>query len=157
MPRMPILGCLVLTLMVALAAVRLLIAMTPAVAPANVVTRVYDVRELALNLADPQQGGLSREEAVNRIIRRVQTIAPFSWKDFGGQVGSVRELSGQLIVTHTPAIQKRVAELLTDECRARGLEFQNDRPLKSSQVSSGHVDFAVSCSFSAKTPATAAK
>ena len=107
----------------------------------NVATRVYDIRDLIINIPDftdapdfnitqantggggrgggggggqslfgggggggrNEQAGPTRQELVDSIIKLIQdTVANESWKDNGGTVGSLRELSGQLIVTQTP-------------------------------------------------------
>jgi hypothetical protein len=70
-------------------------------------TRVYDVRGAI-------KEGPSRADSVAAILRRVRGIDPLSWKEAGGEVGSVRELSRQLIVTQTPENQKLIAEELRD-------------------------------------------
>jgi hypothetical protein len=76
----------------------------------NVITRVYDVRKGIGKTADAD----ARQEAVDRLVQRVQGIDPLSWRDAGGDVGSVRELSGQLIITQTPQIHQRIAEELRE-------------------------------------------
>jgi hypothetical protein len=73
----------------------------------NVVTRVYDI-QVALK-ADP-----SREHAVAAAIRRVRGIDPLSWRDAGGDHGSVSELGGYLIVVQTPQMQDRIADEIKD-------------------------------------------
>ncbi len=72
----------------------------------NVMTRVYDIR------AGLSEG--ARESDLAQIIRRVEGIKPLTWKDQGGNIGSLRELSGQLIVTHTADVQMRIAEELAE-------------------------------------------
>jgi hypothetical protein len=73
----------------------------------NAVTRVYDIRD-GVTAKDP----VERQKQVDRIMRVVYGIRPLSWREQGGHVGAVRELSGQLIVTATPQTQKRVMEEL---------------------------------------------
>ena len=68
----------------------------------NVNTRVDDIRA---GIRDDH-----RREDVASIIRNVEGIQPLTWKDNGGTCGACRELSGQLIVTQTPAIQRRFVE-----------------------------------------------
>jgi hypothetical protein len=112
----------------------------------NVVTRVYDVRDLiigddvvqephqgaegqVLDFSETAQSSITRSALIGaRIIDPIQReIAPLSWKDNGGQVGSLRELSCQLIVTHTPAVHARIVSLLA-EMRARDLAVNPQRP-----------------------------
>jgi hypothetical protein len=80
----------------------------------NTITRVYDVREL---LKDPA----TRDADLAALTQRVQGFDPLSWKDAGGEIGSIRELSGQLIITQTPEVHKRIAqgmeELMPDQER----------------------------------------
>ena len=67
----------------------------------NVMTRVYDIRAGIR--------GDHRQEDIATIIRNVEGIQPLTWKDNGGTCGACREISGQLIVTQTPAVQRLVA------------------------------------------------
>ncbi|CAN5692259.1 hypothetical protein BH09PLA1_BH09PLA1_36690 [soil metagenome] len=76
----------------------------------NVVTRVYDARDLI-----PRQTVVPKTipEADSALANRLRkTIAPESWKRTGGGVGSIRELAGQLIVTQTPANQQWIVHEL---------------------------------------------
>jgi len=58
-----------------------------------VVTRTYDIRDLL-------RGRGTRQEAVDEVVHAIVTdIAPDSWRDSGGTIGSIRELQGILIVT----------------------------------------------------------
>lgn len=77
----------------------------------NTLTRVYDVRDLIAAAAE-EKGGIKREAAVTSIIRKVQGLAPLSFKEFGGPAGSLQELSGQFILTHTPEMHEKVRHLL---------------------------------------------
>lgn len=134
----------------------------------NVVTRVYDIRDLIINVPDftdapdfnissnntgtsgrgggggggggggnlfggqggggggPGGGddaGPTRQELVDSIIRLIQdTVATDSWKDNGGTVGSLRELSGQLIVTQTPENQRELVRLLEQLRETRAIQ-----------------------------------
>jgi general secretion pathway protein D len=122
----------------------------------NVVTNVYDVRDLIVNVADfdqpPQfqinqasqagrggggggqglfQGNLqqqnnqqTRTDLVDQIITLIQdTVATETWKDNGGTVGSIRELSGQLIVTQTPENQRNLVHLLEQLRETRAIQI----------------------------------
>jgi hypothetical protein len=82
----------------------------------NTLTRVYDVRAA---ITDP----IDRAADVARVIRRVQGLDPLSWRDAGGTVGSVRELSGQLIVTQTPQVHRRIVAELVDVLPAQAACF----------------------------------
>ena len=60
-----------------------------------------------------QEKGPTRQELVDQIIKLItDTVAPDSWRDAGGSVGSIKELSGQLIVTQTPENQRQLTNLL---------------------------------------------
>ena len=72
----------------------------------NVLTRVYDVRRL-VRREHPK-------EDVAAVIRRVRGIDPMSWRAVGGSVGDVKELSGQLIVTHTRRVHDQIEEILAE-------------------------------------------
>jgi type II secretory pathway component GspD/PulD (secretin)/tetratricopeptide (TPR) repeat protein len=57
--------------------------------------------------------GPTREELVEQITQLIQeTIAADTWKEAGGQLGSLRELGGQLIVTQTPEVHGQISQLL---------------------------------------------
>jgi hypothetical protein len=73
----------------------------------NTLTRVYDIRGAI-------RGQATRQADIDAVIRRVRGIDPLSWRDAGGEIGSVRELQGQLIVTQTPQVQQRILQELRD-------------------------------------------
>jgi hypothetical protein len=96
----------------------------------DTMTRVYDVRDLLQAAAgakrQPADGAPDKrfpllvrpgqdaptagEAAVTKLI--TATVAPASWRDNGGDVGSARMLAGQLIVTQTPENQEAVEDLI---------------------------------------------
>ena len=112
----------------------------PATQPANgdIVTRVYDISDLLWQKNDylaplqwdaspdqqgPQQAnpspnptrqgpGRQYRQAAGRDRRR-----RISWKDNGGTIGSLRELSGQLVVTQLPENHQKIQDVL-DALRA---------------------------------------
>jgi general secretion pathway protein D len=116
----------------------------------NVVTRVYDIRDLIgpwgaeppaefagagaagapaapASPASTQHASTqplsARDEGVKLITQLIlDTISPDSWKDKGGAVGSIREMSGQLIVTQTPEDQEELERLLAQLRENRGLQ-----------------------------------
>ncbi len=69
-------------------------------------TRVYDVRKA---LKDPA----TRKQDLDTLLRRVKSIEPVSWR-LKGQGCSVKELSGQLIITQRPDVHRRLRALLRD-------------------------------------------
>lgn len=59
------------------------------------VVRMYDIRDLLVN-TDPQK---SRDDEVREIVELIKSVvAPDSWRDAGGTIGSIRELRGRLII-----------------------------------------------------------
>jgi hypothetical protein len=107
------------------------------------VTRVYDIRDLIVEIPDfgpPQTAAalaatatrpashsaatLTHDDRVARVTSLVQeTVDPESWRDAGGTVGAIRELGGQLIVTQTPENQEQVARVLETLREARGVQI----------------------------------
>ena len=117
----------------------------PAEKPSDVISRVYDVRDLIMSLPEfPYTGTMgmpsdeptvimggannfaseetgpttrqtsSRQERVDNVIRLIEdTVAPDSWKDNGGTIGSIRELSGVVIVTQSAENHKMIASILS--------------------------------------------
>ena len=71
-----------------------------------------------------QPGQKSREDRVAEITSLIQeTVAPDSWREAGGTVGSVRELSGQLIVSQTPENQRQLRGLLEQLRETRAIQI----------------------------------
>ncbi|HEY8668337.1 MAG TPA: hypothetical protein VIL86_16930 [Tepidisphaeraceae bacterium] len=58
---------------------------------------------------------VTRKERTDQIIKLIQdTIQPESWKDCGGDIGSIRELRGRLIITNSVDNHRQVAMLLEE-------------------------------------------
>lgn len=56
----------------------------------------------------------SRSERIRKIVDMVQRLVdPDSWRDNGGDTGTIEELNGSLIVTTTPANHREIAGLLS--------------------------------------------
>jgi type II secretory pathway component GspD/PulD (secretin) len=71
-----------------------------------------------------QQGANARADLVASIIKLMEdTVASDSWKDNGGNVGSIRELGGQLIVTQTPETRRSLAQLLEQLRETRAIQI----------------------------------
>jgi len=68
---------------------------------------------------------MSRTEIVNAIIALIQaTIDPTSWRgDAGGDIGSVQEMNGQLVVTQTAENHRALLNLLTQLREAKALQI----------------------------------
>jgi beta-lactamase regulating signal transducer with metallopeptidase domain len=117
----------------------------------NTLTRVYDIRDLLVMTPDfipgegllglspttkpseprPDQPGDKRDEElrktraalVNDVVQLItETVATDTWKDNGGSTGSVRELSGQLIVTQTPENHLELVRLLEQLRETKGVQ-----------------------------------
>ncbi|MDP7636540.1 MAG: hypothetical protein QF577_03205 [Phycisphaerae bacterium] len=60
-------------------------------------------------------------EAIKGLIK--ETIDPVSWRDAGGEVGAIRELHGQLVVTQTAENHQALSELIGQLREARALQI----------------------------------
>ncbi len=66
----------------------------------------------------------TRDQLVKDITDLItQTIAPDTWREAGGTVGSIRELSGQLIVTQTPDAQRQLQRLLDQLRESKAIQI----------------------------------
>src|SRR6201999_3081572 len=73
--------------------------------------------------AGKEKAGPTRQELVEQITKLItDTVAPESWRDSGGTIGSIRELQGQLIVTQTPENQKALVNLLEQLRETRAIQ-----------------------------------
>ena len=122
----------------------------------NVVTRVYDIRDLIINVPDFDNapdfslqgarpaavaaaaaslfGGTVGQDEQEPATRPAPSSSrpsssssrtpspPTRWKDNGGTIGSIRELSGQLIVTQTPENQRALVRLLEQLRETRAIQ-----------------------------------
>ncbi|HEX8524828.1 MAG TPA: M56 family metallopeptidase [Tepidisphaeraceae bacterium] len=96
----------------------------------NTITRVYDIRDLLVDPKDYTAAGekqslftRSREQRVEDITKLIQeTVAPDTWREAGGTLGSLRELSGQLIVTQTPENHQQIHAVLESMRDSRSLQ-----------------------------------
>jgi len=71
-------------------------------------------------MAAPQPVGPQRSDMADSLLVLIrETIDPTSWKDSGGEIGAMRELAGQLVVTQSRQnqewIQKLLAEMRTQQ------------------------------------------
>lgn len=70
-----------------------------------------------------EQQGATRDELVEQITGLItDTVAPDSWRESGGTIGSLRELQGQLIVTQTPENHRQLANLLEQLREQRAIQ-----------------------------------
>jgi hypothetical protein len=97
-----------------------------------IVTRVYDVEKLSMQIADyPLPPGFLSQPGDNTpaptppdrpqrlTANSLQTlienaIDPATWKDNGGSTGGIQILPGRLVITQTEAIQDKIHKLLND-------------------------------------------
>lgn len=59
----------------------------------------------------PSLDETSKGDEILKLI--VETVAPDTWRDNGGSIGSIRLISGLLVVSQTPANQKEIQSLLS--------------------------------------------
>lgn len=96
------------------------------------VVKMYDVSRLVLaDLAfdDRRPGsplnGKTRTKSVDDIIQAIQSmISRDSWTENGGDVGSVKELNGWLIVSQTPEVHAQIGRFLTEYLRRQRLRLR---------------------------------
>jgi beta-lactamase regulating signal transducer with metallopeptidase domain len=90
----------------------------------NTFTRVYDVRDILGGSKD-----LEREKKVSALLDFITDVDAGSWRETGGNVGAIRELQGQLIITQTPENQQKILDLLKDYRKTHGLVPTTQRDL----------------------------
>ena len=74
----------------------------------DVVPRVYYIGDLLADLPD-----VDRRRRVAGLVSLIeQTVAEGSWKDTGGNIGSIQELGGQLVILQGADAQRQIAALL---------------------------------------------
>ena len=67
--------------------------------------------------------GPTRQELVTEITKLImETVAPDTWREAGGTIGALRELSGQLIVTQTPENHRELVNLLEQLRETRAIQ-----------------------------------
>jgi type II secretory pathway component GspD/PulD (secretin) len=75
-----------------------------------------------------QQYGPNQQGQTNALVTQImdiirQTVEPDSWRETGGGDGSIRELSGQLIIYNTSDAHRQVVDLLTQLRETRALQI----------------------------------
>ena len=79
--------------------------------------KVIDVRDLLQTDTSAYPALVAMQlyqRRVNDLIDTIKSVvAPDTWKDSGGTVGSIRELNGQLIINQTMENQRAIVELLS--------------------------------------------
>jgi tetratricopeptide (TPR) repeat protein len=101
------------------------------------VVTVFDVHDL-LPLAPPAVPGEAapatiadmgklREERVRALMEEItKTVAPETWKNAGGTIGSIRELKGMLVVNQLPENQREIHQLLETMRKKQGQQMTLD-------------------------------
>ncbi len=87
--------------------------------PEKTVTEYFNLRPLVDRLYTQAQSveedrfESTRGQILNRIDRLIlDTVAPMSWRDDGGEIGSLRQLEWVMIVTHTPENIAKIRDIL---------------------------------------------
>ena len=62
-----------------------------------------------MNAAAPAEQQATADQLAKLIM---DTVAPETWRDNGGDMGTIKQLNGMLVVTHNAATQQQVEELL---------------------------------------------
>lgn len=78
--------------------------------------RPIEIREGQSDEMDPREQSI---EDVTRLI--TDSVSPDSWRETGGMYGSIKELSGQLVITQTADNHRAVATLLTQIRESRSI------------------------------------
>jgi general secretion pathway protein D len=73
---------------------------------------------------DEADDNFERSDRIRQIIELIQeTVAPESWRDSGGSVGSIKEINGQLVVTQNTAAQRQIGDLLSKLREERAIQI----------------------------------
>jgi hypothetical protein len=87
----------------------------------------YNIRDLIETMiknrrSDPaREAPLTHQEAVDRLMKAlVDTIDPDSWRDNGGDIGSIEEIMGVLVIQQTAENQDAIRKMLDDLRKANG-------------------------------------
>jgi beta-lactamase regulating signal transducer with metallopeptidase domain len=73
--------------------------------------RYYDVQDLLAPPAGRRATTQNYEDALIKMIQDV--VSPDCWKDNGGNVGSIREFQGKLVIEATPRMHRQIEDLLS--------------------------------------------
>jgi hypothetical protein len=85
----------------------------------DTLTLIYNVRDLLAAMVSSKEYATDQESADALSKMLTDFISSDSWRDNGGNVGSVREMMGLLIITQTPDNHRKI-EALLDLLRRRG-------------------------------------
>ncbi len=86
-----------------------------------------------------EENQISRQELINNILDLVRsTIAPDTWIERSGTIGSIRELGGLIVVTQTPQNQQSLVNLLEQLRETKTLQINIEA--RFIQVSTGFLN-----------------
>jgi hypothetical protein len=92
---------------------------------ANISTTIYDVRDLLAAPESAVNANQTHQQRIDTLFKLLTgSVDPDSWRENGGQIGAVKERSGQLIVTQTESNQKSIANLLAQTRKLMGIEVK---------------------------------
>jgi bla regulator protein BlaR1 len=87
----------------------------------NTVINVYDIRDLLAISKDEKQ----HKELAEQLVKLLEdTIDPHSWTGNGGNVGIIKYLAGQLVVTQTKANHRKLVALLEKMRETRTIQVR---------------------------------
>jgi hypothetical protein len=76
------------------------------------VVRWYDIHDLIVQNVNSATGMSPQDEIHGIIALLTGSVAPDTWRDAGGTIGSLQELNGILIINQTPENHRQIAESL---------------------------------------------
>jgi hypothetical protein len=115
---------------------------------------VYDVRDLIeLMLKEttpgpPDEFGRTRQEVIDELTRLItEAVAPDTWRDAGGSVGSMREFGGRLIVTQSPENHQMLKKLLDELREEFGRPMPTIKPVPATVPAGGKPLLGKTCLY----------
>ena len=121
--------------------------------PEGPVTLLYDVRDFTTRFLDANNStprlsynglfnsqlparsptttpaSLSRAAWIDTLVRVIQeTVVPDSWRDNGGDLGSIREVYGTLLITQSPEAHRKIQRVLKNLRKIRAAIDRGDAP-----------------------------
>lgn len=91
---------------------------------AGLFDQVGDGDGLGAEGAEAVDTRLTKEQIVTQVLETIRsTIDPGSWREAGGEIGEIKVLHGQLIVTQTPANHELLIKLISDIREAHALQI----------------------------------
>ena len=85
------------------------------------VRRMWDYGD---DMSDEPEGDPEHTSRVHHLIDVIQsTVAPASWRERGGDIGTIREINGQLVITQNSANQRQIGGLLDKLREQRAIQI----------------------------------